>query len=67
MSGNCPNCGAPKRGAKCEYCGTHFARYQGQATVEVEPEFIDVYSWDGVVLRIPQTPNVQVVINHDSA
>lgn len=39
MSGNCPNCGAPKR---------------------------DVYSWDGeVVMRIPQTPNVQVVINHD--
>lgn len=67
MSGNCPNCGAPKRGAKCEYCGTHFARYQGQATVEVEPEFIDVYSWDGAVLRMPKTQNVQVVINYDSA
>lgn len=21
---NCPNCGAPVRGAECEYCGTYF-------------------------------------------
>lgn len=23
---NCPNCGAPVHGTKCEYCGTVFAR-----------------------------------------
>ena len=67
MSVSCPNCGAPKHGAKCEYCGTNFTRYQGQAIVEVEQEFVDIYSWDGVVMRIPQTPNVRVVINHGSA
>lgn len=44
---NCPNCGAPKRGAVCEYCGTHFGRYQGQATVEIEPDITTVYKWDG--------------------
>lgn len=43
----CPNCGAPKRGAVCEYCGTHFGRYQGQATIEVEPELTTIYTWDG--------------------
>lgn len=21
---NCPNCGAPRRGTRCEYCGTAF-------------------------------------------
>ena len=24
---NCPNCGAPRHGAKCEYCGTPFLFY----------------------------------------
>lgn len=24
MERNCPNCGAPKNGTKCEYCGTPF-------------------------------------------
>ena len=44
---DCPNCGAPKRGAVCEYCGTHFGRYQGQVTVEIEPDITTVYTWDG--------------------
>lgn len=48
MSNNCPNCGAPKRGAVCDYCGTHFARYQGEATVEVEPDIVTIRSWDGL-------------------
>ena len=25
---NCPNCGAPIRGAVCEYCGTIIPRYK---------------------------------------
>ena len=24
---NCPNCGAPRHGAQCEYCGTPFLYY----------------------------------------
>jgi len=61
MSNNCPNCGAPKRGSVCQYCGTHFARYQGQATMEVEPRYVDIYSWDGcTTYRIYDAPNVTV-------
>lgn len=63
MSDCCPNCGAPKHGAVCEYCGTHFARYQGQATVEVEHEYTNIYSWDGsVAFRIAHGPNVNVKV-----
>lgn len=60
---NCPNCGAPKQGAVCEYCGTRFQRYvggtarrayQGEATIEVEQETVTVYNWGGeVVCHIP--------------
>ena len=58
---NCPNCGAPKRGSVCEYCGTHFARYQGEATIEVEQNYVNIYSWDGcTTYRIYDTPNVTV-------
>ena len=63
---NCPNCGAPKRGAVCEYCGTHFARYQGQATVEVEPDVVCIRDWSGqVVHMIQNAPNVNVTIYED--
>lgn len=63
---DCPNCGAPKRGAVCEYCGTHFGRYQGQATVEVEPDEIIVYDWNGMPIFIHNTPNVNVIITHEN-
>lgn len=62
----CPNCGAPKRGAVCEYCGTHFGRYQGQATVEVESDMTAIYDWDGVPIFIPNTPNVNITILNES-
>ena len=67
MTYNCPNCGAPKHGSVCSYCGTKFERYQGEVTVEVEPEYIDVYSWDGQqVYRVPKSTNVYVeVVSHD--
>lgn len=29
---NCPNCGAPVRGARCEYCGTVFDRQASDDT-----------------------------------
>lgn len=29
---NCPNCGAPARGARCEYCGTVFDRQASDDT-----------------------------------
>ena len=28
MKTNCPNCGAPIQGPKCEYCGTNFRDYR---------------------------------------
>lgn len=62
----CPNCGAPKRGAVCEYCGTHFGRYQGQATVEVESDMTAIYDWSGFPIFIPNTPNVNVTILNES-
>lgn len=59
---NCPNCGAPKTGSVCEYCGTHFARYQGEATVEVEPDYVTVYGWDGKpAMRFSNGENVTIV------
>jgi hypothetical protein len=61
----CPNCGAPKRGAVCEYCGTHFGRYQGQATVEVEPDATIIYNWDGTPIVIQNAPNVNLTIVHE--
>ena len=32
---NCPNCGAPITGDKCEYCGTHFI----DCTMDTEKPF----------------------------
>ena len=67
MSGSCPNCGAPKRGSVCSYCGTHFARYQGQASVEIEPDYLTIYSWDGAeVCRISNGYNVDVKVVSES-
>lgn len=63
---NCPSCGAPKRGAVCQYCGTHFGRYQGQATVEVEPDITTIYSWDGSAYQIANGYNVNVKVITDS-
>lgn len=61
---NCPNCGAPKSGAICEYCGTHFAQYYGQAvTVDVERDIIPIYDWCGrVVCVVDNTPNVNISV-----
>jgi len=59
----CPNCGAPKRGSVCEYCGTHFGRYQGQVSVEIEPDITTIYSWDGpIVYQIVNDYNVNVKV-----
>lgn len=60
---NCPNCGAPKRGPVCEYCGTCFARRQREVTVEVEHDFTCLYDWSGeVVMRIANGPNTTVEV-----
>ena len=32
---NCPNCGAPVRGAECEYCGTYFGVKTSYVKLEV--------------------------------
>ena len=62
MTDNCPNCGAPKHGAVCDYCGTRFARYQGEATVEVEPDIVTIWSWEGECYMINNGYNVNVKV-----
>lgn len=59
---NCPNCGAPKRGSVCEYCGTHFSRYEGQFVIEVEPETVSFYDWSGEVKRVHIGTNVTLKV-----
>ena len=44
---NCPNCGAPRTGTRCEYCGTPFLyyAYAGEipdVTVDIELTSLDV-------------------------
>lgn len=40
---NCPNCGAPIKGSKCEYCGTMFSDDFGQKNAYfLDPEFLDL-------------------------
>lgn len=41
---NCPNCGAPITGRKCEYCGTRFS----------EPEPIPTCDCSGFTMSIRQ-------------
>lgn len=61
---NCPNCGAPKRGSVCEYCGTHFGRYQGEVTAEVEEDSVTVYGWNGLpVARFSNGTNTHITID----
>ena len=38
VKSNCPNCGAPRHGARCEYCGTPFVfyAYEGEIPNEVK-------------------------------
>ena len=47
QNNNCPNCGAPRHGAQCEYCGTPFLYYAyagdiPDVTVELEISRLDV-------------------------
>ena len=61
---NCPNCGAPKRGSVCEYCGVHFGRSQGQVSIEVDADVVSIYDWSGSVLCSfvrSQDVNVKIV------
>ena len=41
---NCPNCGAPKRGAVCEYCGTRFDTESAEKIV--------IRDWSGEVVHV---------------
>ena len=36
---NCPNCGAPMKGGRCEYCGTEMER-TGESYVVIDSESI---------------------------
>lgn len=37
---NCPNCGAPIRGAVCEYCGTSFELKTSKKSKKAVEDFI---------------------------
>lgn len=37
-STNCPNCGAPLNGGKCEYCGTEINHIDDDAILRLELE-----------------------------
>lgn len=59
---SCPNCGAPIKGKECEYCGTHHAKKSEQVRIEVEREYTDIISWNGMeVYRVYHDPKVKVV------
>ena len=60
---NCPNCGAPKRGYECRYCGTSFARYQGDVVIEQTRDFVDVFTADGHVYKFPTGYTTNIYIN----
>ena len=62
---NCPNCGAPRRGSVCQYCGTHFGRHEGSFTFEYEPHHLSFFDWDGTELRLEIEPNVKLYINDE--
>ena len=60
---NCPNCGAPITGFKCEYCGTQFFDFAN----------MELYKWghlrikiNGNILTIKALPyNVTLEMNRD--
>lgn len=61
---NCPNCGAPITGIKCEYCGTMF--YDFAEISQDNPKFLRL-NFNGKKIwgkAIMQSANV--VIEHDS-
>ena len=62
MTDNCPNCGAPKRGTVCAYCGTHFACCQGKDTVEVGSDIVTIRSWEGDEYQIVRGYNIDVKV-----
>lgn len=59
---NCPNCGAPITSKTCEYCGTIHAKKAEQVRVEVERDYTDIISWNGMeVFRVYHEPTIKVV------
>ena len=53
---NCPNCGAPRHGAQCEYCGTPFLyyAYAGEipvVTLDLEISRLDLEAVTTIVSR----------------
>lgn len=53
---NCPNCGAPITGPKCEYCGTRFPEYRKSSECWAETVNGDRIIFNGVSSGI-LTPN----------
>lgn len=67
MSGrlmNCPNCGAPITGARCEYCGTVFLDF-GALSMD-EPTYIRLRTGKDYVLFRGIISHCEMEIRHDN-
>lgn len=53
---NCPNCGAPLHGNKCEYCGSEFVEEQTRKEIENEIELLK--------LQLTQAENNRFIIEN---
>lgn len=59
---NCPNCGMPIVGEKCEYCGTVFIDF---ACIEADKPFYIKVRHGNKILRAKCIANSDITINHD--
>ena len=50
---NCPNCGAPRTGDKCEYCGTVFRRQEPTSVLFADGTPIMSAYEDGKIAVLP--------------
>lgn len=61
---NCPNCGAPITGDKCEYCGTHFM----DCTMDTErPFYIKLRNRNGLYVDRVYLRNATIESSIDAA
>ena len=50
---NCPNCGAPRHGGECEFCGTRFGGSDIRIDVKCDVDETLIRDWTGeVVMKI---------------
>ena len=58
MTGNCPNCGAPKHGSTCEYCGTALHDDSRDVVIDCSCDETVVKDWaENIVKVFKKTPD----------